>query len=422
IHGSIGGSGEFHAPLRDECGQQLIEQLHDAAIARELVRPEALDRLDAVLLHVAGDDAGEGAAQIGRELVHGLAAIERERAHRLVRDLERPLKLRLDREQPVEVVGIAALLAKLAHGFDAAHHAAGDLGGIVDDDGEALGRRLAERAGDEAADVLEIRGALARTGENDRQRLILVRGIENDPEEVQDFLGRARAAGEHHDAMREAHEGLEALLDVRHDDQLVDDRIRRLGRDDARLRDADITAVLDPLLRVADGRALHRALHGARSAARAYVEAPEAHLITDALAVLVLLGADRVSAPADHQIRPRLVVEEPGIAQYVEHRVGDVRGAAEVEAAARNDLVGDEYHVAQHGEEMLLDAADHLAVDEGGARSVVHLELDAPRVAHDADVEVAVAVEDLLGIVSGRAAVEHRQRAFAKERVEPSLP
>ena len=41
------------------------------------------------------------------------------------------------------------------------------------------------------------------------------------------------------------------------------------------------------------------------------------------------------------------------------------RGFVEVEAAALDDLVGDEHHVAQHGEQLLLDAADHLAVDEG---------------------------------------------------------
>src|SRR5579883_3071204 len=65
IYRSVGRAGELHAPLRNERGQQLIEQLHDPAVARELVRPEALDRLDPVLLDVAGDDAGKGAPQIG---------------------------------------------------------------------------------------------------------------------------------------------------------------------------------------------------------------------------------------------------------------------------------------------------------------------------------------------------------------------
>ena len=41
--------------------------------------------------------------------------------------------------------------------------------------------------------------------------------------------------------------------------------------------------------------------------------------------------------------------------------------------------------------------------------------------AHDLDVEVAVAVEDLLGVVGGRAGVEHRQRAAAEQRVQAAL-
>ena len=71
----------------------------------------------------------------------------------------------------------------------------------------------------------------------------------------------------------------------------------------------------------------------------------------------------------------------------------------QVEAAALDDLVRDVHDVAQHREQMLLDAADHLAVDERRGRRVVDLELDAPGLAHDLDVEVAVAVEDLLGVV-----------------------
>src|SRR2546430_17649793 len=64
----------------------------------------------------------------------------------------------------------------------------------------------------------------------------------------------------------------EALLDVRHDRELRDDRIGRLGGDDSGLGDADIAALCDALLGVPDGRALHRSLHGPRAAAGAPVE------------------------------------------------------------------------------------------------------------------------------------------------------
>jgi hypothetical protein len=42
---------------------------------------------------MARDDAGERAAQIGREFVLGLIAMQLQGAHRLVRYLERVLKL-----------------------------------------------------------------------------------------------------------------------------------------------------------------------------------------------------------------------------------------------------------------------------------------------------------------------------------------
>ena len=128
----------------------------------------------------------------------------------------------------------------------------------------------------------------------------------------------------------------------------------------------------------------------------------QAELVADVLGVLVLGGVDRVAAPAHDEVRARLVVEQVRVAQHVEHRVGDGGGVGEVEAPAGDDLVGDEHHVAQHREQVLLDAADHLAVDEGGRRGILHLELHAPGMAQDADLEVAVAVEDFLGVVGGR--------------------
>ena len=100
-----------------------------------------------------------------------------------------------------------------------------------------------ERALDEAADLLEIAGARARPGQHHRQRLAGVGRIEQQAEQIQNLLGRADAAGEDDDAVRQTHERLEPLLDVRHDDQLIDDRVRRLGGDDAGLGDADEAAL-----------------------------------------------------------------------------------------------------------------------------------------------------------------------------------
>ena len=89
--------------------------------------------------------------------------------------------------------------------------------------------------------------------------------------------------------------------------------------------------------------------------------------------------------------------------------------------SALDDLVGNEHHIAQHREQVLLDAPDHLAVDERRRRGVLHLELHSPGVANDANLEVAVVVEDFLGVIRGCAGVEDRQRAAPEQRIEAPL-
>jgi hypothetical protein len=68
--------------------------------------------------------------------------------------------------------------------------------------------------------------------------------VQLDTEQEQDFLGRADTAGEHQDAVGDAHKGLQALLDIREDHQLADNGVRRLRGNDAGLGDADVAAVL----------------------------------------------------------------------------------------------------------------------------------------------------------------------------------
>jgi hypothetical protein len=60
------------------------------------------------------------------------------------------------------------------------------------------------------------------------------------------------------------------------------------------------------------------------------------------------------------------------------------------------------------------------AVDESRGRRVPDLELHAPGVAHDADVEVRMAVEDRARVVRLAAAVQHGERAAPVERIEPA--
>jgi hypothetical protein len=62
--------------LGDEGFEQRIERLHDRCVATDLVRPVFLDQADALVLDVAGNDAGERAAQVGGQFVGRLVAVQ----------------------------------------------------------------------------------------------------------------------------------------------------------------------------------------------------------------------------------------------------------------------------------------------------------------------------------------------------------
>ena len=221
--------------------------------------------------------------------------------------------------------------------------------------------------------------------------------------------------------MARAHEGFQALLDVRHDHEVVDDRVRRLGRDDARLRDAEIAAALQALLRVADRRALHRALHRARAAARADIEFAQPELVADVLGVVVLDAVDRVAAPAHDEVRIALRLDHVRVAQDVEDGVRDAFRAREVEARIVRHLEIHVDDVAQDREQVLVDPLDHLAVDEGVRGRAADIELDAAFALDDLDVEILVTLEQFLAVVDRAAGIQHRQRAFTEDLVQTAL-
>ena len=221
--------------------------------------------------------------------------------------------------------------------------------------------------------------------------------------------------------MARAHEGFQALLDVRHDHEVVDDRVRRLGRDDARLRDAEVAAALQALLGVADGGALHRALHRARTAARADIEFAQAELVAHVLRIVVLDAVDRVAAPAHDEVRIALRLEHVGVAQDVEDGVRDAFRSREVEARVVRHLEIHVDDVAQDREQVLVDPLDHLALDEGVGGRAADIELDAAFALDDLDVEILVPFEQFLAVVDRTAGVQYRQRAFAEDLVQPAL-
>ncbi len=221
--------------------------------------------------------------------------------------------------------------------------------------------------------------------------------------------------------MGQPNEGLQALLDVRHDHQFIDDGIGRLGGDDAGLGDTQIAAGLDALLGMADGGTLHRSLHGACTAAGAGVQSPQAQLVTDLFTVVVFGASDSVTAPANHHGRGRVGVHHSGIAQNVEYGVGETAGAAQIEAVGIADFVVHVDQIPQHGKQVLADTLDHLAVHECRRRGVLHGELQAPVLLHNLHGEILVATQNLGGVGLLEPRIQHSQRAVAPQIVQTSL-
>ena len=80
-----------------------------------LERPVPLDQLGRILADVPGNDAGKGAPEVGSKLMALHVFINRELSHRRMVGNERPLELIGDLQPPVEIEGIAMLLAERDH-------------------------------------------------------------------------------------------------------------------------------------------------------------------------------------------------------------------------------------------------------------------------------------------------------------------
>src|SRR6056297_4159350 len=104
----------------------------------------------------------------------------------------------------------------------------------------------------ELVDFLEIVGRRGRARENQRERHIPIRGVEQHAEQKQDFFRRPGAARKNDDAVTEANKRLEPLLDVWQDDQFVDDGVGRFGGDDAGFRDPYVATRQRALFRMTE--------------------------------------------------------------------------------------------------------------------------------------------------------------------------
>src|SRR5690625_6542623 len=80
------------------------------------------------------------------------------------------------------------------------------------------------------------------TRKHHRERNVPVIRMQQNAQNIENLLGGTSAAGKDHNTVPGTHESLEALFDVGHDHQLVDNRVGRFGGDDARLADTQIPA------------------------------------------------------------------------------------------------------------------------------------------------------------------------------------
>ena len=160
------------------------------------------------------------------------------------------------------------------------------------------------------------------------------------------------------------------------------------ARDDAGLGDPQIAAVRDALLGMPDGRALHRTLHGARSAAGADVKSAQTHLVADVLGVLVLLAARSNGRPSTRSRFGGAFTSSRRALRRI-WNTALVTPLESVRSKRPLAMISFEMYTmsrstANRCSLMPMIISPSTKADSGG---VAHLQLDAPGMAHDLDLE-----------------------------------
>ncbi len=264
--------------LSDKALQHVIHAAHHLRVTVDLIRPELFNCADPYLFHVPRHDAREGATQVGSQHFHRLIRIEFEVRHVLMRRLEGYLKIRCDTDGPVKTVGIPGITTILFHQRHRFFHLTGHFCGIVNNNAVVTARIFAQRMHDKLVQHAEVVGALFRAGQDQRQNLIFVGRIHQDPQQIKQLFRRAYAAREDDDAVRDTDKRLKTFFDIRHNNQFVNQRVRRLSSDDRWLGHADKTAFFIALLCVSYCRAFHRRFHRARTATGTDIQFAQAEL------------------------------------------------------------------------------------------------------------------------------------------------
>ena len=272
-----------------------------------------------------------------------------------MRRLEGDLKIRCDTDGPVKAVGIPGITTILFHQRHRFFHLTGHFCGIVNNNAVVTARVFAQRMHDKLVQHAEVVGALFRAGQDQRQNLIFVGRVHQDPEQIKQLFRRTYAAREDNNAVRDTDKRLKTFFDIRHNNQFVNQRVRRLSGDDRRLGHADKTAFFIALLRVTYCRAFHWCFHRARTATGTDIQFAQAELRPHAAGIQVFGFVNRVTTPADDHVRRFAHVQGAGVTQNGEDQVGDMNGTFQVkmlETTGVADLSVNKQDVAQHGKQV----------------------------------------------------------------------
>ena len=335
--------------------------------------------------------------------------------------LKGQLEYRIDFQHPVEVVSI---LHGPAEGFDLPHtlfHGLRHPHGIINDDLVFAGGFVSQGVTDELVDHLEVFSVFRPAGENHRERQVGVIRVQKYAEQVKDFLCSTYAARKDNYAMAATYKGFQALFDIRHDHQLVHDRIGCFSTDDARFGDANVAAIFNSLLGVRDRSAFHRALHGARPTASANAQFAQAKLVAHFLAVLVFLMTYGMSTPAHNQVRLAAGLQHPRIAQNVKHHVGKVVRLITFQNPGKlRRGVGINY-IPQNREQMLTNSTQHLVIHKCVRWRIDQLELQASGLWYQTYIEIRMGFHQVLAVIGHDTCVQNGQGALPKQPVQTAF-
>src|SRR5690606_41085971 len=87
------------------------------------------------------------------------------------------------------------------------------------------------------------------------------------------------------------------------------------------------------------------------TATSADIHSPQAQGVAYFLGVVIFAAADGVTAPADYQVRVALRMQQGGVAQHVEYRVGDTFTGVQIKLGVAAEFITGINHIAQRSEE-----------------------------------------------------------------------